>query len=243
MQYYKHNRIEDFEGVIQFFQGKGILCHKKCTDSNSVPDYCRSDKSGLIALYNVFASYYIRQGRTVSDKQKAKGYFNQATRLFSEADKIDSKEEITWVCKGFLFLFKNEPGRAGKQFQELLAQNPNNIPALLGSATVLFQDQKYTEACNLYKKVIKLNPDCPPSVRVGLANCFFKLNQPELCKIALERVLELETDDEVKANALVGLAVVAKNEGRYDLLGNYVKEAIKISGQHPKGKPSQLLLF
>lgn len=200
-----------------------------------MPDYYREDKSTLIALYNVFAAYYIRQARLSSEKAQKTAHFTSASKFFSRADKIDQKEEITWVTKAFLFLFRNEPGRAGTQFQQLLDQNPNNIPALLGNATILFQEQKYAEACTLYKKVIKLNPDCPPSVRVGLAHCYFKLNQPELCKLALERVLELETDDEVRVNALAGLAVIAKNEARYDLLGKYVREAIQISSQHSKG--------
>lgn len=201
-----------------------------------MPDHYRDDKSVLISLINAFAAYYIRQGRLTSDKVQKQQHFNQATQLFFKADKIDPKEEITWACKAFLFLFRNEPGRAGKQFKDLLSQNPDNIPALLGNATILFQSQKYSEACALYQKVIRLNPNCPPSVRLGLANCFFKLQQPELCKLALERVLALEMDDEIRAEAFVALAVLAKNEGRWDFVGKYVTEAAKLSPQNSKGE-------
>jgi RNA polymerase-associated protein CTR9 len=208
-----------------------------------VPDYYREDKSSLVALLNVFASYYLRQGRLANDKVQKHKLFNQAAQLFGRANGIDSKEEITWAGRAFCFLFRNEPGRAGDQFQALLDQNPNNIPALLGQATILFQNQKYNEACTLYKKVIKLNPDCPPSVRIGLANCYFKLNQMELCKLAFERVLELETDDDIRVEALVGLAVLAKNERRYDVLSKHVNEAIRLNSQHSKGTLLYFFVF
>lgn len=64
--------------------------------------------------------------------------FAQATQLFNKADSIDAREEITWVGKGIMLLFRGDVDKATKQFQTVLDQNGNNIPALLGRACILF---------------------------------------------------------------------------------------------------------
>lgn len=64
--------------------------------------------------------------------------FAQATQLFNKADSIDAREEITWVGKGIMLLFRGDFDKAMKQFQTVLDQNGSNIPALLGRACILF---------------------------------------------------------------------------------------------------------
>lgn len=147
-----------------------------------VPEYYKSDKSSLIAIFNALAAYYIRQARQSTEKAKIQQHFTQATQLFHKADSLDIHEEITWVGKGILLLFRRELVQSRKQFQTVLDKNDQNIPALLGQACIYYHDAKYVEACNIYRKVIRMHPGCPASVRIGLANCFHKLNKPDLAR-------------------------------------------------------------
>jgi RNA polymerase-associated protein CTR9 len=222
VNYYKKGNPTAFQTVLNIF-----------TDKNMEQHY-RDDKSSLIAIFNSLAAYYTKSARqlpsmTAEMKQKKTAMFGQATQLFNKADSIDAREEITWVGKGIMLLFRGEFDKAVKQFQTVLEQNGTNIPALLGRACILFSQANYEQACGIYKKVIKINPNCPPSVRIGLANCYSKLNKPDLAKAAFERCLELDPPEvEVRVHALVGLAILSLNEGRSDVAVKLLETAYAI---------------
>lgn len=123
------------------------------------PHY-REDKSTLIAIFNSLAAYYTRSARLLpllpAERAKKQNLFQQATLLLNKADNIDAREEITWVGKGLSLLFRGpseQYDRVLKHFQTVLDQNPNNLPALLGRACVLFHQGQYDQACAVYKKV------------------------------------------------------------------------------------------
>jgi RNA polymerase-associated protein CTR9 len=219
VNYYKKGNPTAFQAVLSIFTDKAMEQQYK------------EDKSSLIAIFNSLAAYYTKNARqlpamTAEMKSKKTNMFAQATQLFNKADSIDAREEITWVGKGIMLLFRGDTEKALKQFQTVLDQNSTNIPALLGRACILFGQANYELACNIYKKVIKINPLCPSSVRIGLGNCYSKLNKPDLAKAAFERCLELDPPDiEVRVNALVGLAILSLNEGRSDVAVKLLESA------------------
>ena len=45
----------------------------------------------------------------------------------------------------------------------------------------------FKEALELYKKVLEINPNCPPCVRNGIALCFYKIGRVNLARKWFER--------------------------------------------------------
>lgn len=98
---------------------------------------------------------------------------------------------------------------ATAQFNFVLDQSPDNIPALLGKANLCYHKKDYRGALFYYKKAIQTNSKCPASVRVGIAHCFLKLNNEKKAKMAFERALQLDPNC---IGALIGLGVMIANE-------------------------------
>lgn len=85
--------------------------------------------------------------------------------------------------------------QADAQFTFVLNQNDACIPAMMvyllklynwkilqGKACISFgkkQNQEYKLALFYYKKCLRLNPNCPSDVRVGMGYCLAKLGKYE----------------------------------------------------------------
>lgn len=127
--------------------------------------------------------------------------------------------------RAYLYLIEGDNmEQAEAQFDIVLSQWPEEIRAMLGKACVLFHKKDYRSSLTYYKKVLRTNPKCPASVRLGMGHCFLKLNNPEKAKMAFERVLEL---DETCASALVGLSIHKLNEGSNES----IKEGVQMLGK------------
>jgi RNA polymerase-associated protein CTR9 len=89
----------------------------------------------------------------------------------------------------FCLLEGNKMDQADAQFTFVLNQNDTNIPAMMGKACISFgkkQTQEYKLALFYYKKCLKLNPNCPADVRVGMGYCLAKLGKYEKARYVLE---------------------------------------------------------
>lgn len=75
----------------------------------------------------------------------------------------------------FSMLEGDKMEQADAQFNFVLNQSPNNIPALLGKACIFFNRKDYKGALAYYKRVIRRNPRSPAVVRVGIGHCYLKL--------------------------------------------------------------------
>ncbi len=125
---------------------------------------------------------------------------------------------LGYKISGVLLLVKGDTARANDYFDNALKTNPKNVPAHLGKVIyqkpciyvyftrisnsincsliylqgcIYFNNSKYEEALKCYKTVISDFPSCHPSVRLGLAYCYYKLNRLDVAKLAFERVLQL----------------------------------------------------
>jgi len=117
---------------------------------------------------------------------------------------------------GRAFLCLSEGGKieqADAQFNFVLNQSNNNIPAQLGKAQIAFTRKDYRGALAYYKNILRSNPQCPADVRLGMAHCFLKLGNIEKAQLAFERALHL---DSKCVGALVGLALMKLNGGSPD---------------------------
>ena len=127
----------------------------------------------------VLAAYNVICGKQETDKERQTKYFMEATQLYTLADKVimyDQNHLLGRAC--FCLLDKGDQlDQADNQFNFVLDQDPNSIPALLGKACIAFNKRDYKGALGHYKKCLRLNPGCPADVRLGMGLCFYKMNK------------------------------------------------------------------
>lgn len=208
-------------------------------------------------VIDLLASYYIQTANWEKNRNKRLGLFAKATHLYTSANKIISHDTVRiyllLVAKCFknyidnLYILQNhilgraflsllEGGQidqADKQFNIVLNQSSNNIPAQLGKACIAFHRKDYMGALAYYKKVLRSCSNCPVDVRVGIAHCFLKLGNMEKAQLFFERTLVL---DPKCIGALVGLGVMKLNNGsksdtQYGV--NMLSKAFNIDSKNP----------
>ncbi|KAK0417353.1 hypothetical protein QR680_012959 [Steinernema hermaphroditum] len=178
-----------------------------CGDEAS-QDYRDLEKDQMRAL-DTLAAYYVQAGSKTRDKTERKELFTKATLLYTTADKIIMYDQNHLLGRAYFCLVEgNKVDQADTQFNFVINQASNNIPAMLGKACIAFQKKDYKSALFFYKKAIKLKPDCPADVRVGIGYCLYRLGKHEKARMAFERALEL---DSTCIPALIGIAIIDQN--------------------------------
>ncbi|XP_026071798.1 RNA polymerase-associated protein CTR9 homolog isoform X1 [Carassius auratus] len=208
LEYYKQGKTEDFVKLLEAARIDGNL------------DYRDHEKDQMTCL-DTLAAYYVQQARKEKNKDAKKDLINQSTLLYTMADKIimyDQSHLLGRAC--FCLLEGDKMDQADAQFQFVLNQSTNNIPALLGKACISFNKKDYRGALAYYKKALRTNPGCPAEVRLGMGHCFVKLNKLDKARLAFGRALELNSKC---VGALVGLAVLELNNKEADSIKNGVQ--------------------
>uniref|UniRef100_A0A4W3H0L9 RNA polymerase-associated protein CTR9 homolog n=1 Tax=Callorhinchus milii TaxID=7868 RepID=A0A4W3H0L9_CALMI len=208
LEYFKQGKTEDFVKLLEAARIDGNL------------DYRDHEKDQMTCL-DTLAAYYVQQARKEKNKDAKKELITQATLLYTMADKIimyDQNHLLGRAC--FCLLEGDKMDQAEAQFNFVLNQSPNNIPALLGKACISFNKKDYRGALAYYKKALRTNPGCPAEVRLGMGHCFVKLNKLEKARLAFGRALELNPKC---VGALVGLSVLELNNKEADSIKNGVQ--------------------
>ncbi|KAG0211863.1 protein required for normal CLN1 and CLN2 G1 cyclin expression [Mortierella sp. GBA30] len=185
-----------------------------------------------LPLHNLLASLNIRKAyQSGITPQERNTYWSEATKHLGAAEKINPKDDTTWVSKGLLLLARNSLDDAHRHFKQVLGENPRSIPALLGMARIHFIRENYTQALALYRNVLKMLPDCNPNPRLGMGLCFYKLGMLEQAQQAFERCIENGQD----ATAHVLLAMLQFNRCKLsDLSEEEIKQVYKAGFLHLK---------
>ncbi|VVC34791.1 Tetratricopeptide repeat,Tetratricopeptide repeat-containing domain,Sel1-like [Cinara cedri] len=201
--------------------------------SNASLEYKDSDKDQMRAL-DMLGTYYVQTATQEKDKGKRRELHIKATHLYSTADKIMMYDTNHVLCRAFFCLAEgNKIEQADAQFNFVLNQSVNNVPAQLGKANIAYNRKEYKEALTYYKKALRINPQCPADVRLGMAHCFLKLGNEEKARLAFERALKL---DSKCVGALVGLAIIklnGENPGNIKLGTTMLSKAYNIDPNNP----------
>ncbi|KAK9765164.1 protein required for normal CLN1 and CLN2 G1 cyclin expression [Basidiobolus ranarum] len=197
LQYYDRNRIDEVVVVLEQGLSAGY----------------NTDSSTRIPLLNCLAAVFLLRAKTALGTKKSR-YLEEAAKYYNEADRINPRVQLTWLGKGLLYMAKKQPDDALRQFQLVLEQDPDNIPALLGKARIQYHRKLFKVALATYQQVLVLNPEGKPDVRVGIGLCFHKLGMLNEAKEAFDRALEV---NEHNADALSFLAIMNFNEFKRSL--------------------------
>ncbi|KAF8939465.1 protein required for normal CLN1 and CLN2 G1 cyclin expression [Dissophora ornata] len=186
-----------------------------------------------LPLHNLLASLNIRKAyQSGITPQERNAFWSEATRHLGAAEKINPKDDTTWISKGLLLLARNSLDDAYRHFKQVLGENSRSIPALLGMARILFIRENYIQALNYYRNVLKLQPDCIPNPRVGMGLCFYKLGMLDSAQQAFERCVEMHAQD---ATAHVLLAILHFNKCKQsDLSEEEIRQIYKTGFMHLK---------
>jgi len=201
LQYYKQGKTDDFVKLLE--AGR--------TDANR--SYRDNEKGQMVCL-DTLAAFYVQQARKERNKETKKELFTKSTSLYSTADKIIMYDQNHLLGRAYFCLLEGDKmEQADAQFNFVLAQSGNNIPALLGKACISFNKRDYKGSLAYYKKALRTNPNCPASVRLGMGHCFVKLGKMDKARLAFERALSL---DHLCTGAMTGLAILELNSKKVD---------------------------
>ncbi|CAM1324980.1 CTR9 (predicted), partial [Pycnogonum litorale] len=196
LEYYRQGKVDDFVKILETSRTDASL------------DYHDFEKDQMQSL-DTLAAYYVQLANKEKVKEQKRELFTKATLLYTTADKIIMYDQNHLLGRAVFCLLEGEKtDQADAQFNFVLGQSPNNIPSLLGKACIAFTKKDYRGALTFYKKALRTNPNCPASVRLGMAHCFHKLGKLEKARLAFERALEL---DPQCVGALVGLSIMELN--------------------------------
>ncbi|XP_056842234.1 protein CTR9 homolog [Raphanus sativus] len=191
-EYFKQGKIDQFRQILE--EGS----------SSDIDEYYADVKYERIAILNALGAYYSYLGKTETKHKEKEDFFIMATQYYNKASRIDMHEPTTWVGKGQLLLAKGEIDNAFQAFTIGLG-NSDNVPALLGQASVEFYRGRFSESLQLYKRVLQVHPGCPAAVRLGIGLCRYKLGQLDKARQAFDRVLQANPDN---VEALVALGIM-----------------------------------
>ncbi|XP_010541982.1 PREDICTED: protein CTR9 homolog [Tarenaya hassleriana] len=192
-EYFKQGKLEQFRQILE--EGS----------SSEIDEYYADVKYERIAILNALGAYYSYLGKIETKHREKEEHFILATQYYNKASRIDMHEPSTWIGKGQLLLAKGEIDNALQAFRIVLDGAPDNVPALLGQASVEFNRGRFSESLQLYKRVLQVYPGCPAAVRLGIGLCRYKLGQLEKARQAFQRVLQLDPDN---GEALVALGIM-----------------------------------
>jgi RNA polymerase-associated protein CTR9 len=196
VEYFKQGQKDVFLKLLEVARLEGF---------NDYRDY----EKDLMQIIDSLGAYYVQEANREKVKDKKRELFTKATQLYATGDKIIMYDQNHLLGRAYFCLLEGDKmEQADNQFNFVLNQSPNNIPALLGKACLSFNKKDYRGALAFYKKALRTNPKCPGVVRLGMGHCFLKLNNPEKAKLAFQRAIELDSQC---VGALVGLAILKLN--------------------------------
>jgi RNA polymerase-associated protein CTR9 len=159
-----------------------------------------------VLMLNTLAAFYIEQarvcysGKTLPDlngnQRTSTDLIAQATELLNKIEQITKRNKFTFVLKGNLAMIKglnsDDDGmdQSWSNYKAALSIESDFVPALIGVAGILFKKKDYKGALGVYQKILCLEPDLTPDVRVSIGICYNAIGMATEAKLAFECALE-----------------------------------------------------
>ena len=131
-----------------------------------------------------------------------------------------------------------------------MANDGRVIPAMMGKACIAFNKKEYKTALQYYKRCLRLNPNAPADVRVGMGYCFARLGRMDkarffliylkfcflIKRLAFERALQLDSKN---VPSIVALADLDLNIGTPEGIRSGI-QALGLAYHHEPENPMVL---
>ena len=142
-----------------------------------------------------------------TNAQRRQEHLTRADKLLQRAFAIASKEQVVAITRAHLLFERGEKPTAEKILDSALAMKDggrDNVAAMLWKARRLFvEERKYSESLTWYKRALKMHPQAPAEVRLGLAACHFAMKDFASARLAFARAADMDNEC---VDAYVGLA-------------------------------------
>jgi|GEM_PF-1888541 len=126
------------------------------------------------------------------------GKYQEALDAFNQAQEIDPLDPQLWQNKALVLQYLNRPQESVRLYQEALeayesviAQNPQNITALLDKANVLSKLQRHEVALSIYEQAVKINENSHLTW-LGKGNALFALRRYPEALAAFNRAVKVQ---------------------------------------------------
>jgi len=154
-----------------------------------------------------------------------------AKQLVGEANSIDPQNPMTSIMQALVELQSDDtPWDSVKKLVTIsMKMRSKSIPVQMAHACVLYHEENYKEALNIYKNILESNSNAPAEIRLGIGLCHYQMGNMVTAKKAFERTRVL---DKTNTGCLIGLALIELNQPRKErdmrkAMG-YAKAAYKI---------------
>ena len=125
LHYFKEGKHEDFVKLLDLSKAEASL------------DYPDHEKDQMFAL-DTLAAYFVQLARSEKEKTRRREFFTKATQLYTMADKIIMYDLQHLLGRAYFCLLEGDKrDQAETQFNFVLQEDPDNIPAMSVSYTHL----------------------------------------------------------------------------------------------------------
>jgi tetratricopeptide (TPR) repeat protein len=118
-------------------------------------------------------------------------HLRTASHFVSKAEALSPRDSNFWVAKSILMLVEQQYPMARGLLDARLDLSKHDEFALMVKGCLELQEEKYLEAAKTYQTILKENPSCPPSVRLGIGICAYNLGHLDVAIDAFRRNVEM----------------------------------------------------
>ncbi|KAH6592158.1 hypothetical protein BASA61_004678 [Batrachochytrium salamandrivorans] len=228
-QYLKRDMIDEFEIFLQ-----------KGRETGQARNSTREQNS-LILILNTLASHHIEMAKSQTESTKHDQLIANATQLLNDAERLDRLDLYTIVGKANIMLARQQLDQALYTFRGALQQDPNFLPALIGSSCTYFQKQDFKSALSGYQTILSINPNIQPDA--------VAINPENINALALLSILEInramsitatqEERDSAQIAASEFLARGYHSNDRHPIIFNQMSERLFLRNTLKKARIAQ----
>ncbi|GAA6001271.1 uncharacterized protein JCM10292_006986 [Rhodotorula paludigena] len=133
-------------------------------------------------------------------------YLFRAAKDIENAEAIDPNSKVVRDVKAAWCMASGQLDQASKLWEQILAEEPTHLMALMGRARIQFSQKSFRPALKTYQFVLQLKSDFLPDPRIGIGLCFYMLGDHEKARRAWERSMAVNpSSSSPSAPLLLGL--------------------------------------
>lgn len=155
-------------------------------DKDGTPAQTATQKDSVASLESQTQRASTAKAKANSQKQQPTSSARQTSLRISSNNLVSEKD--TLLAEAYAAYESGDISKARKQYQQVIALDPENRDALLGRAAIHVYDNKFENAITLYQKLLLANPkdDLAMTSLISVANVDPRAGETEIKKLLSE---------------------------------------------------------